>query len=261
MSKHASRNRTSKKHKPEKGGVYLWPNLVTTLALMCGFYSILASINGEFQRACICIFVAMLFDGLDGRIARLVGGESAFGEQYDSLSDLISFGVAPALLIYEWSISTAEHIKWLPERFSWMIPFIYCACAALRLARFNTQIGVVDSRYFIGLPSPSAAGMVAGLVWCLGVEFEYSGADLVYLAIVVTLYAGLMMVAPVKYFSFKKLNLRGKTSFFTMIFMVLALAIIATNPATMLWLIFSAYALHGPVVRGVKWLKRYRAAH
>lgn len=242
--------------KPEKGGVYLWPNLVTTMALMCGFYAILSSINGDFQRASICIFVAMLFDGLDGRVARLVGGESAFGEQYDSLSDLISFGVAPALLIYEWSISTAEHIKWLPERLSWMIPFIYCACAALRLARFNTQIGIVDSRYFIGLPSPAAAGTVAGFVWCLGVEFQHNGGDLVYLAILITLYAGLMMVSPMKYFSFKKLNLRGKTSFFTMAVLVMILAVISINPATMLWLIFFAYALHGPVRKGWCLLKK-----
>ncbi len=246
----------SKKIIAEKSsGVYLWPNLVTTLALMCGFYAILASINGDFQRASICIFVAMLFDGMDGRVARLVGGESAFGEQYDSLSDLISFGVAPALLIYEWSISTAEHIRWLPEKLSWIVPFIYCACAALRLARFNTQIGVVDSRYFIGVPSPAAAGTVAGFVWCLGVEHKYAGADLVYFSILITLYAGLMMVSPIKYFSFKKLNLRGKTSFFTMVILVLGLAVISANPATMLWLIFFGYALHGPIRRAWRVLK------
>ncbi len=239
----------------EKSSVYIWPNLVTTIALMCGFFAILAAINHDFQRAAICIFVAMIFDGLDGRVARLVGGESAFGEQYDSLSDLISFGVAPSLLIYEWSISAAETIRWLPERLSWIIPFIYCACAALRLARFNTQIGVVDSRFFVGLPSPSAAGTVAGFVWCFGVEYHHSGADLVYFSIIITLFSGLAMVSPVKYFSFKKVNLKGRISFFTMIFIVLALAIISANPATLLFLIFFGYSLHGPLRRGYRLMR------
>ncbi len=209
-------------NKKHKYGVYLAPNLVTTMALMFGFYAILASINADFHRAAICIFVAMLLDGMDGRVARLVGGESAFGEQYDSLSDLLSFGVAPAVLIYQWSLSSAEYVTWLPERLSWMIPFVYCACAALRLARFNTQIGSVDSRFFIGLPSPSAAGTVAGFVW-LGVEYDIAGGNVVLLSILITLFSGIMMVA-----------------------LVFALAIISINPATLLWLIFFIYSLHGP---------------
>ncbi|PID66484.1 MAG: CDP-diacylglycerol--serine O-phosphatidyltransferase [Gammaproteobacteria bacterium] len=234
--------------KKHKYGVYLWPNLVTTMALMFGFYSVLAAINDDFQRAAICIFVAMLLDGMDGRIARLVGGESAFGEQYDSLSDLLSFGVAPAILIYQWSISSTEHIQWLPERLSWIIPFIYCACAALRLARFNTQIGKVDARFFIGLPSPSAAGTVAGFVW-LGHEYQIAGGNVALLSILITLFAGTMMVAPVKYFSFKKINLKGKIPFVGTLGLVVALAIISANPATLLWLIFFSYALHGPIRR------------
>ncbi len=231
-----------------KYGVYLAPNLVTTMALMFGFYSILSAINHDFQRSAICIFVAMLLDGMDGRIARLVGGESAFGEQYDSLSDLLSFGVAPAILIYQWSISTAEHISWLPERLSWIIPFVYCACAALRLARFNVQIGSTDARYFIGLPSPSAAGTVTGFVW-FGHEYQILGSNVVVLSILLTLFAGIMMVAPIKYFSFKKIDLKGRIPFFGMLGLVLALAIISANPATLLWLIFFAYALHGPIRR------------
>lgn len=237
-----------------KYGVYLAPNLVTTTALLFGFYSILAAINTDFERSAICIFVAMLLDGLDGRVARLVGGESTFGEQYDSLSDLLSFGVAPSILIYQWSLSAAETVRWLPERLAWMIAFVYCACAALRLARFNTQIGQIDSRFFIGLPSPSAAGMVAGFVW-FGVEYGVLGADVVLLAVLVTLFAGIMMVAPIKYFSFKDIDLKGKIPFIGALFLVLALALISINPATVLWVIFSLYALHGPIRKGYRLLK------
>lgn len=235
------------------GGVYLAPNLVTTAALMFGFYAILASINHDFHRAAVCVFVAMLLDGLDGRVARLVGGESKFGEQYDSLSDLLSFGVAPAILIYQWSISTAEHLKWLPERLSWIIPFIYCACAALRLARFNVQIGSIDARYFIGLPSPAAAGCVAGFVW-FGVEYQLNGSDWVFLAMLITVYTGAMMVSPIKYLSFKKIDLKGKIPFFAMLLLVLALAIISANPVTILWPIFVMYALHGVIRKGYRLL-------
>ncbi len=236
-------------------GVYLAPNLVTTAALMCGFYAILAAIGHDFERAVICIFVAMLLDGMDGRIARLVGGESAFGEQYDSMSDLVSFGVAPAVLIYQWSLSAAELVPWLPERLSWMIPFVYCACAALRLARFNTQIGTVDSKYFIGLPSPSAAGTIAGFVW-FGLEYQFKGADMVFLSMLMTLYAGLMMVAPIKFFSFKKIDIKGKIPFVGALLLVLGLATISVHPQTLLWLIFFIYALHGPARKGYYFFKR-----
>lgn len=241
----------SSKH---KYGVFLAPNLVTTTALLFGFYSLLAAINTDFQRSAICIFIAMLLDGMDGRVARWVGGESAFGEQYDSLSDMLSFGVAPALLMYQWSLSAAEHVAWLPERLSWMIPFVYCACAALRLARFNAQIGQVDARFFIGLPSPSAAGVVAGFVW-FGVEHEILGADVVFLSVIITLFAGVMMVAPIKYFSFKDMNMQGKIPFLGALLLVLALAVISVNPATMLWLLFMLYAVHGPLRKGYHWIK------
>lgn len=238
-----------------KYGVYLAPNLVTTAALLFGFYAVLAAINEDFQRSAICIFVAMLLDGLDGRVARLVGGESAFGEQYDSLSDLLSFGVAPAILIYQWSLSSAEHMAWFPERLSWMVPFVYCACAALRLARFNTQIGSVDSRFFIGLPSPSAAGTVVGFVW-FGYEHGIAGGDAVVVSMLMTLFAGLMMVAPIKYYSFKEMDLQGKMPFVGALILVLILAIISINPATLLWLIFFAYACHGPLRRCYQTIKQ-----
>lgn len=237
-----------------KYGVYVAPNLVTTMALMFGFYSVLAAINHDFQRAAICIFVAMLLDGMDGRIARLIGGESAFGEQYDSLSDLLSFGVAPAILIYQWSLSTAENVAWLPERLSWMIAFVYCACAALRLARFNTQIGTIDSRFFIGLPSPSAAGTVAGFVW-LGNKYGFDGDSMVFWSMLITLYSGVMMVAPIKYFSFKKVDLRGKIPFLGALGLVLLLALISIKPAVLLWLIFFCYAIHGPIRKIINLLR------
>ncbi len=249
MSKlQATRERfaNSRLAKEKVSAVYLAPNLVTTAALMFGFFAILASIKQDFDHAAVCIFVAMLLDGMDGRVARFVGGESAFGEQYDSLSDLLSFGVAPAILIYQWSISTAAHISWLPERLSWVVPFIYCACAALRLARFNVQIGSIDARFFIGLPSPAAAATVAGFVW-VGTKYDIVGADVVFFAIVITLYAGCMMIAPIKFFSFKKLDLKGKIPFFAMILLVLILALIAIHPATVLWTIFLIYSSHGPI--------------
>lgn len=240
--------------KKKNYGVYVVPNLVTTTALMFGFYAILAAINHEFLRSAVCIFVAMLLDGIDGRVARLVGGESAFGEQYDSLSDLLSFGVAPAILIYQWSLSTTEKITWVPEKLSWVVPFVYCACTALRLARFNTQIGTIDSRFFIGLPSPSAAGLLAGFVW-FGVEYQVHGGNVSLFSLLLTLYAAAMMVSPIKFFSFKKIDLKGRIPFVGAFFMVLLLAIVSANPATMLWFIFLVYAAHGPVRKLYLWLK------
>lgn len=237
-------------------GVYLAPNLVTTTALLFGFYAILAAINEDFQRAAICVFVAMLLDGLDGRVARLVGGESAFGEQYDSMSDLISFGVAPAILMYQWSLRYAETVAWLPEKLSWMIPFVYAACAALRLARFNTQIGHIDSRFFIGLPSPSAAGVTAGFVW-FGVEYEdIIGSEVIGICMLLTLFAGVMMVAPIKYFSFKDFDIKGKMPFVGALLLVVMLALISINPATVLWLLFLVYSLHGPVRKCYTFMKK-----
>jgi len=229
-----------------KHGVYIAPNLVTTAALMFGFYAILAAINGDFHRGAACIFIAMLLDGIDGRVARWVGGESQFGEQYDSLSDLLSFGVAPAILIYRWSLSSTEHLNWLPERFSWVIAFIYCACAALRLARFNTQITRVDARFFIGLPSPSAAGMLTGFVWVCD-DYGIDGESIVALSVMLTLFAGLMMVVPIKYFSFKKMPLSKKAPFIAVVLILLVLALVSIKPAVVLWLIFTFYALHGPI--------------
>lgn len=232
--------------KQKNRSIYLLPNLVTTGALLAGFSSVLSSVNDQFERAAIYIFIAMLLDGLDGRVARLTNTSSAFGEQYDSLSDLLSFGVAPAILMYQWSLNTIDTISWLPSKLSWMVPFIYCACAALRLARFNVQIGSTNPKYFIGLPSPSAAGTVAGFVW-FGVEFSINASNVLALCFFITFCAGILMVSPIKYFSFKKIDLTGKVPLLFMGGVVLVLAIISINPATVLWLIFTGFACSGPL--------------
>ena len=171
-----------------KRGIYLLPSIITTFALFAGFYSIVASINGDFTLAAISIMVAMLWDTLDGRVARLTNTQSAFGAEYDSLSDLVSFGVAPALLVYEWSLSDLGRIGWLAA-------FIYLACAALRLARFNTQVGAADKRYFQGLPSPASAGVIASMIWLKFWNFEYFDIGVVslsyYIGVAITILCGL----------------------------------------------------------------------
>ncbi len=186
-------------------GIYWLPNLFTTVALFAGFFSIVQAMNGRFEQSALAIFVAMVFDGLDGRVARFTHTQSAFGAEYDSLSDMVSFGVAPALVIYEWALkdfSSAQNIPmlgaWVTTKLGWIAAFIYCACAALRLARFNTQLEVADKRYFQGLPSPAAACVVAGLVWALN-EHQIGGADVKWLAWVLTMFAGLTMVSNFKY--------------------------------------------------------------
>lgn len=233
-------------------GIYLLPNAVTTAALFCGFFAIVQAMNDNFTHAAIAIFVAMVLDGLDGRVARLTNTTSPFGEQYDSLSDMVSFGAAPALVMYEWSLHGLG--KW-----GWLAAFVYVAGAALRLARFNTNIEVTDKRYFQGLPSPAAAALVAGLVW-LATDLRETrwitaqGSDLAWPAFVLTLYAGLTMVSNVPFFSFKDVNYRKSVPFVFTIVVVLALVLISSDPPTMLFLLFLAYGLSGYIVWGLqKW--------
>jgi len=184
-------------------GIYLLPSILTTFGMFAGFYSIIASINGDFTLAAISIMIAMMWDTLDGRVARLTNTQSSFGAQYDSLSDLVSFGVAPALLVYEWSLSDMGRVGWLAA-------FIYLACAALRLARFNTQVGAADKRYFQGLPSPEAAGVIASMIWLKFWNFEYFDFGIVslsyYIGVGITIVCGLLMVSNVRYYSFKELD-------------------------------------------------------
>lgn len=227
--------------KVRRRGVYLLPNLFTTGALFSGFYAIVAAMNGLFETAAIAIFISMIFDGLDGRVARMTNTQSEFGAQYDSLSDCISFGIAPALVAYAWSLSTLGKV-------GWMVAFVYAACAALRLARFNVQIDTADKRYFTGLPSPSAAAVVAGMVWLgTSLQIDGSGGVVSVAAAIITAFAAVMMVSNVRYNSFKELDFKGRVPFFVILVVVLAIAVIFSYPAGVLWGLFLVYALSGPL--------------
>ncbi len=220
-------------------GIYLLPNLFTTGCLFGGFYAITAAMKGDFDLAAIAIFAAMIMDGLDGRVARLTHTQTAFGAEYDSLSDMVSFGVAPALVMYLWSLSGLAKLGWFAA-------FVYAAAAALRLARFNTQIGVEDKRYFQGLPSPSAAAIVTGFIW-VGETYGLQGEAMRYVATFITAAAGLLMVSNFRYYSFKEIDIRRRVPFVVIIAIVLALALVSTNPQLMLFAIFSGYAISGPL--------------
>ncbi|GAA0850633.1 CDP-diacylglycerol--serine O-phosphatidyltransferase [Marinobacter szutsaonensis] len=218
-------------------GIYLLPNALTTASLFSGFYAIVSAANGVFDNAAIAIFVSMILDGLDGRVARMTNTQSKFGEEYDSLADMVAFGVAPGLVAFFWSLNGLG-------KFGWAITFIYVAGAALRLARFNTQIGSVDKKFFVGLASPSAAACVAGLVWCFH-QFETS-TWLTMLTVIVVGGTGVLMVSNILYRSFKDLDLRGRVPFAAILLVVLMLVVIALDPATVLFTVFLLYALSGP---------------
>ncbi len=221
------------------------PSIFTTFALFAGFYSIVASVNGDFALAAISIMVAMLWDALDGRVARLTNTQSAFGGEYDSLSDLVSFGVAPALLVYLWSLSDLGRVGWLAA-------FIYLACAALRLTRFNTQIGVSDKRYFQGLPSPASAGVIASMIWLKFWNFEYLDFGVVslsyYIGVSITILCGLLMVSNVRYFSFKEFESSEKASFRFLLFTVLGFILLLYKPNVVLFTGFFIYMMSGPLI-------------
>ncbi len=218
-------------------GIYLLPNLLTTGALFGGFYAILSAMNGKFEAAAVAIFVAMLFDGLDGTVARLTNTQSAFGVQYDSLSDMVSFGVAPAVVAFSWMLFTLGKLGWAAA-------FVYASCAALRLARFNIQVEQADPKYFIGLASPSAAGLVAAMVWT-GYDAEPTRV-LAYTAALVTALAGLLMVTSIHYRSIKGLDLKGRVPFITILAVVLALVIISIDPPRVLLIMALLYAASAP---------------
>jgi CDP-diacylglycerol--serine O-phosphatidyltransferase len=223
----------------KRRGIYLLPNLLTTAGLFSGFFAIISSMNGRFEAAAVAIFVAMIFDGLDGRVARMTNTQSEFGAEYDSMADMVSFGVAPAIVAYNWGLTGLGKIGWLAA-------FIYVAAAALRLARFNTQLGVADNRYFQGLASPAAAALVAGLVW-VGVEYDIDGQDYGIIVAIITGVAGLLMVSNFKYNSFKELNLHGKVPFVALLLIMLIFVVVATEPALVLFIAFGLYALAGPI--------------
>ena len=241
-------------------GIFLLPNLFTTAALFSGFYAIIAAMNGRFEIAAIAIFVAGLLDGLDGRVARLTNTQSAFGAEYDSLSDMVSFGIAPALIMYMWSLSYLRDVSNFMGKLGWMAAFIYATAAALRLARFNTQVGIADKRYFQGLASPAAAAVVMGSVWVCEI-YEIPGEDVTYAALILTLCAGLLMVSRFSYYSFKDLDLREKVPFVTLLAAILIFVFLSLRPATVLFSFFFLYMLSGPVVSLFRWnRKRMRLA-
>ena len=231
-----------------RAGIYLLPNLFTTAALFAGFYGIVAAINDRFAAAAIAILVAGILDGMDGRIARLTNTQTDFGAQYDSLSDMVSFGLAPALVIYQWCLYELGNLGWLAA-------FMYAAAAALRLARFNTQVGIADKRYFQGLPSPAAATLVASLLW-FGDSLGMRDASLMLAAAMfATVAAALLMVSNVRYYSFKDLDLHGRVPFVTILFVVMVFVLISLEPATVLLVLFGGYATSGLVET---WVQRRR---
>ncbi|MCC9003406.1 MAG: CDP-diacylglycerol--serine O-phosphatidyltransferase [Candidatus Competibacter sp.] len=228
-------------------GVYLLPNLFTTAALFCGFYAIIAALQNRFELAAVAVFVAMVLDGLDGRVARLTHTESEFGAQYDSMADLVSFGIAPALIMYEWALGSMASMGPFLSKLGWLAAFFYTVMAALRLARFNVQLGSTDKRYFIGLPSPSAAAIVTGFVW-FGTDLGLTGPQLLWPALVVTVGAGALMFSKILYFSFKQVNLRGRVPFASALLVVLTLVVISIDPPKVLFTGFLLYGLSGPVM-------------
>jgi len=241
-------------------GIYVLPNLFTLAALFGGFYGIVMAMNGRFDLATTGIFAAMVLDSLDGRVARMTGTQSAFGEQMDSLADMVSFGAAPALLAYEWALRPLG-------RWGWIAAFVYCACAALRLARFNVNTGVVDKRYFQGLPSPAAAAMVAGFIWLTSAMLvqqrevplfrallslfgvmPVNRADLGWIMFAIALFSGLTMVSNAPYYSFKDLGGGRSVPFPVLVLLALLIAVISIEPATLLFVLFVGYALSGYVI-------------
>lgn len=241
--------------RPRRRGVYLLPNLLTTAALFSGFYGIVSAMNGGFEQAAIAIYIAMVLDGLDGRVARMTNTQSDFGAEYDSLSDMVSFGVAPALVMYIWSLSSLVDYGWQWGKLGWLAAFVYVAAAALRLARFNTKASSTDKRYFQGLPSPAAAAVVIGMVWAL-FDQGYTGKELAPIALVLTVIAGLLMVSNISYYSFKDIDFKNKVPFMAVMAIVLIFVLTSIDPPKILFGCFLIYALSGPVVSILRRIKK-----
>ncbi len=241
--------------KKMRKGIYLLPNAFTTAALFAGFYAIIAAMSGRFEIAAISIFLAGLLDGLDGRVARMTNTQSAFGAEYDSLSDMVSFGVAPALIVYMWSLIYLRDISVMMGKLGWLAAFIYATCAALRLARFNTQIGVADKRYFQGLASPAAAAVVMGSIWVCE-SYDIIGEDVSYAALLLTSAAGILMVSRFSYYSFKDFDLREKVPFVSLLVVMLVFVFLSIETATVLFSFFFLYMLSGPVLSLFRWNRK-----
>ncbi len=238
---------------PRSRSIYLLPNLFTTAGLFAGFYAIIAASNGDFVNAAVAVFVAGVMDGLDGRVARLTGTSSEFGVQYDSLADLVSFGMAPALVMYHWSLSSLKFDGEVLGRIGWLAAFLYAACAALRLARFNTQVGTVDKRWFVGLASPAAAGLMMSFVWAFADgSLGWNGEELRYVALAVSIVAALLMVSRIRFWSFKGGSEKGPRServpFMVLALVPIVIAIMVVDLPRTLFVVGVLYALSGPLM-------------
>ena len=233
-------------------GIYILPNLFTLAALFGGFYAVVMAMNGRFDLAAAGVFCAMVLDSLDGRVARMTNTQSAFGEQMDSLSDMVSFGAAPALIAYVWSLKELG-------RWGWIAAFVYCSCAALRLARFNVNTAVVDKRYFQGLPSPAAAALVAGFIWLLN-DMGVRGEQVPWVMFGVALYAGLTMVTNVPFYSFKDVQMKKSVPFAVIVLIALGIAVINIDPPIVLFGVFVLYGLSGYALYGWRKAKGLQAS-
>ena len=234
--------------KKRRKGIYILPNLFTLAALFGGFYAIVMAMDGRFDQATIGIFCAMVLDSLDGRVARMTNTQSAFGEQMDSLSDMVSFGAAPALIAYLWTLKGLG-------RWGWIAAFVYCACAALRLARFNVNTAVVDKRFFQGMPSPAAAALVIGFIGLM-TDLGITGADRLgvfevrWITFAIALFAGLTMVTNVPFYSFKGVHMKRSVPFAVLVAIALGIAVVNIDPPTVIFGVFVAYSLSGYVIYG-----------
>jgi CDP-diacylglycerol--serine O-phosphatidyltransferase len=236
-------------------GIYLLPNLLTTAALFAGFFAVVAAMDGNFQKAAVAIFVAMVMDGLDGRVARLTSTESDFGKEFDSLADMVSFGIAPALVVYQWGVVNLTEYAWLWGRLGWLAAFFFAVCAAFRLARYNTRIGLADKRFFEGLPSPSGAAIVASMVW-LGTKYGLGGPIAFLVAFVVTASAGALMVSTFPFYSGRDVNLGERIPFTYLLAIPAVFMLISLDPPLVLFALFFLFALSGPVLSVFRWAKR-----
>jgi CDP-diacylglycerol--serine O-phosphatidyltransferase len=236
-------------------GIYLLPNLFTTGALFVGFYAIVAAMNDRYGAAAIAVFIALLLDGLDGRVARMTNTQSAFGAQYDSLSDMISFGLAPALVMYEWALVYMKPMGWFWGQIGWLAAFFFTASTALRLARYNIRITSQDKRFFQGLPCPAAAALLMGMMWVWH-DLGFAGTQLKIPALLVTITTGTLMVSNLTYYSFKDFDLRDRVPFAAMLAVVLALMLLSLDPPKVLFTFFALYALSGPAIGVIRWRRK-----
>ena len=233
--------------KKRSRGIYLLPNLITTAGLFAGFYGIVAATQGKFEQAAVAIFIAMILDALDGRVARMTNTQTEFGAEYDSLADMGSFGLAPALVMYEWSLSSLVNVSFTFGKLGWLAAFLYVASAALRLARFNTRASNTDKRYFQGLPSPAAAAVVVGFVWAC-FDNGIAGDAVAIIALPIIVFAGVMMVSNVSYYSFKDVDFHNKVPFMAMLAVVMIFVFASIDPPIALFGCFMLYALSGPIL-------------